>query len=205
MINKKSILSVSLCAALVFVSVHLFAEQEKSKPPVNTKVDVYSYSNNDLGISFNIPKKIKLFTNENPGNLKDKISPLRPIWLQSPDFTHEHINVVISLQYETQDKLAMLKDELDKNAAELMQKVPGYKKISLKWITIGKQKNKKAVEHLFFSRQYSEDIKQRQIYLAHKYNTIERGILFTCTTPVERFDAANQKFFDVILNSLEFL
>jgi hypothetical protein len=94
------------------------------------------YSNKKYGISFTIPKGINLYTAENPGPLASLISSVTPIFLVNPDFTEENINVKV-FEPISEDDLTGFKKMLDGNPR---MSLPQYKRISVNFIKIGKQK-----------------------------------------------------------------
>lgn len=148
-----------------------------------------------MGISFTIPTGIKLYTPENPGPLASQLSASDPFILVNPDFTEENINVKVSEPISEAD-LNVFKKMLDENPR---MSLPQYKRVSVNFIKIGKQKNKNAVEHVFFMKGNILG-KLRQITFAHK----GRGFTFTCATAVDRFEKANQEFLEPLFSSMEF-
>jgi len=153
------------------------------------------YSSKKYGVSFTIPKGINLYTAENPGPLASQISYITPIFLVNPDFTEENINVKVSEPISEAD-LNGFKKMLDEKPN---MSLPQYKRISVNFIKIGKQRDKKAVEHVFIMKGNILG-KLRQITFAHK----GRGFTFTCATAVDRFEKANQEFFAPLFSSMEF-
>jgi hypothetical protein len=153
------------------------------------------YSNRKLGISFTVPTGIELYTAENPGPLASQISPSDPFILVNPNFTEENINAKISEPISEAD-LNGFKKMLDENPR---MSLPQYKRVSVNFIKIGKEKNKNAVEHVFFMKGNILG-KLRQITFVHK----GRGFTFTCATAVDRFDKADLQFFQKIFDSMAF-
>jgi len=155
------------------------------------------YSNTKYGISFTIPKGMRLYTAENPGSLASQISSDTPLILVNLGFTEENINVQ-ALENLSESDLIGLKKILDENPKQYTS-LPQYKRISVNSIKIGKQKNKNAVEHIYIMKGNVLG-KLRQITFVHK----SRGFIFTCATAVDRFDNANQQLFDPIFTSMNF-
>jgi len=153
------------------------------------------YSNKKFGISFTIPDGMKLYTAENPGPLASQISSSDPFILVNPDFTEENVNAKVSENISEND-LNGLKKMLDDNPN---MSLPKYKRISVSFVKVGKQKDKIAVEHVFIM-QGNILGKLRQITFVHK----ERGFTFTCATGVDRFDRANLQFFQKIFDNMVF-
>lgn len=154
------------------------------------------YSDEELGIKFVVPEGVNLYTVESPGPMTSRITSETPLWLVNSSLTSERINVKVSqFQDATESELDKSKQQLDGNPAP----IPNYQKISVKFIKIGKQGNKNALEHIHVLKQ-KEPKKLRQIMLIHK----GRAILFTCSTSPERFDSADKQFFDLIFRTMEF-
>ena len=206
MIKKALILIIIfLSTPLMFDVTPSFAQQEKNKTPVTTGEDFYSYSNDTYGFSFNIPKEIKLLTEENPDIAKDLISPLKPIWMYNPDFPDEnsHFRVsTLSPKQESEDRaFENLQKELELEEQNFKSTFKQYKRISIKYITIGKHGDKKAIEHLF-NMKTNKDVlaKVKHVGFFHK----DKFFTFACGTSEERFDTTNKKFFEVIFKSMLF-
>jgi hypothetical protein len=104
---------------------------------------------------------------------------------------------VSQFQDATEKELDQTKQDLD--SGTLYRSLPQYQKISVKYIKIGKQGNKTAIEHIHALNQ-REPKKLRQIMFVHK----GRVFNFTCATSPDRFDSANNQFFGSIFNSMEF-
>ena len=156
------------------------------------------YSNEKWGVKFAVPVGVNVYTSENPGPMASRINSETPLWLVSSSLASERINLKVS-QFEdaTEKELNETKQELD--SGTLYRSIPQYQKISVKFIKIGKQGNKNAVEHIHALKQ-REPKKLRQIMFVHR----GRFFNFTCATSPERFDIANSQFFDLIFSSMEF-
>ena len=154
------------------------------------------YSNEKLGIKFVVPEGVNLYTAESPGPMASRITSETTLWLVNSSIAAERINVKVSqFQDATESELNKSKQELDYNPSP----IPNYQKISVKFIKIGKQGDKNALEHIHALKQ-KEPKKLRQIMIIHK----GRAILFTCSTSPERFDSADKQFFDLIFHTMEF-
>jgi hypothetical protein len=156
------------------------------------------FSNEKWGLKFTVPAGVNVYTSENPGPMASRINSNTPLWLVSSSLSSERINLKVSqFQDATEKELDEAKQDLD--SGNLFRSVPQYQKISVKYIKIGKQKNKKAVEHINALKQ-RQPKKLRQIMFLHQ----GRVFNFTCATSPERFDNANQQFFGLIFSSMEF-
>lgn len=161
------------------------------------QIDNDRYSNKEYGISFSIPKGMNKYTPENPGPLRSLFSEGTLLKLVNLDFKDENIDISCSGDNKVSEAdLKEFKLRLDANPN---MNIPGYQRISVSFTKIGKQKDKIAVEHVYKMRGNVLG-KLRQVTFSHR----DRGFIFTCGTAFERFDEANQQFFDVLFNSMEF-
>jgi len=181
---------VILCATFLIIFTNFSIAQDK-----NQVGSTNEYSSAKYGISFHIPNGIKLYTTKNPGPLTSQISEKEPFIFVNPNYTEENINVQVAPNISEGD-LSGYKKLLDENPK---MPLPKYKRISVNTIKIGKHKNKTAIEHVFIM-QGNILGKLRQITFVHR----ERGFTFTCATAIDRFDKANEDFFQPIFNSMEF-
>lgn len=154
------------------------------------------FSNEKWGLKFIVPAGVNVYTTENPGPMASRINSETPLWLVSSSLASERINLKVSqFQDATEKELDETKQQLEQSGLPFSQ----YQRISVKFIKIGKQGNKKAVEHIHALKQ-REPKKLRQIMFIHN----GRVFNFTCATSPERFDTANNQFFDSIFSSMEF-
>ena len=154
------------------------------------------FSNKDLGISFAIPKGLNLYTPEKPGPLRQSFTQGQFLYLINPDFKGENIGAKYSA-FITESDLTGFKQELEESLPT--SSLPGYKKISVRYIRIGSNKQIKAVEHVYSMRgNVLETI--RQILFIYK----GRGFTFTCATSKLRYPKANKVFFDEIFSNIIF-
>jgi hypothetical protein len=170
---------------------------DKAETPATPEMQevAKNYEDEEYGLAFIIPAGIKLYTIENPGPLKNRLSAETPIIMENPQFKEESINIKISDNVSENDVLEY-KNMLDKDPD---QPLPKYKRVSVGLCEVGAKGDKPAVEHIFYMKGKIY-LKLRQISLQHN------GRCFTCTcgTAEERFEAANQQFFENIFSSLEF-
>lgn len=163
-----------------------------------TAISADSYfSNEKWGLKFTVPAGVNVYTSENPGPMASRINSDTPLWLVSSSLASERINLKVSqFQDATEKELEEAKQQLEQTG---IIPIPQYQRISVKFIKIGKQGNKNAVEHIHALKQ-REPKKLRQIMFVHR----GRIFNFTCATSPERFDTANNQFFDSIFSSMEF-
>jgi hypothetical protein len=153
------------------------------------------FESKKFGFSFNVPENVNVYTADNPGPMAARINADTPMWIVSSVIPTERINVKVTVGESptTEEILKMFQGDPHAGA------IPQYQKISVMVITIGQKQHKAAVEHLHALR-VNPPKKLRQILFVHNGNTFG----FTCSTSVDRFDAANKEFFDVLFNSMEF-
>lgn len=187
--NKSAILII--CFAFVTSFLACAGEKETNKTAITTDTKV---GNEQIGITFLVPKGIELYSAENPGPLSFLISAEKPFFLVNPDFRDENVHIEI-VNGVTESDLKGLKNILDSNPN---QPFPDYKRIAVRNITIGKNGAFKAVEHEF---QMQGNVLgwMRSISFANG----NRGFIITCGTAVERFENANKQFFQPFLDSIE--
>ena len=154
------------------------------------------FVNEKWGLNFIIPVGVNAYTSDNAGPMASRINADTPLWLVSSSLASERINLKVSqFQDATERELEENKQHLENNGLPF----PQYQKISVKYIKIGKQGNKTAMEHIHALNQ-REPKKLRQVMFVHR----GRVFNFTCATSPERFDTANNGFFDLIFSSMEF-
>jgi len=148
----------------------------------------------DLGISFTVPRGIELYDSNRPGPLASQISSRSPFFLVNPAFTEENINVKVSEGITAAD-IDGLKTVYDENPS---MPIPGYKRISVSLMQIGKKKNIKAVQHIFLMKgNIMGQMRQITFVIGN------HGFTVTCGTTVDRFDAANKNFFEPFFQSID--
>jgi hypothetical protein len=152
------------------------------------------YSSQEFKLSFMIPSPLKLYTAKNPGPLSRLFSAGSIFVLVNPNFLDENINVKVS-EGVSENDLVEFKSMLENKPLP----VPGYKKISIRFITIGKEGDKKALEHVY-NMKGNVLGRMRQVTFIHR----GRGFTFTCGTAQNRFNETNHLIFDKIFNNIEF-
>jgi hypothetical protein len=180
-----------ICTSIITLTAALSCGRVETIVPQPTNV----YSSKPLGISFVIPKGLNLYTAQNPGPFRSQISEQVPLILTNPDFPAESVNLVVIVNKSESD---VVEYEKSLQQAQTMP-VPEYKRVFVATIRLGKDRNKLAVEHVFFMKR---DItgKLRAITFSHN----GKGFIFTCGTAPERFDNANKMFFQPFFDSMTF-
>jgi hypothetical protein len=154
------------------------------------------FLNEKWGLKFNVPTGVNAYTSDNPGPMASRINADTPLWLVSSSLALERINVKVSQSQDANEQeLDAVKQQLERDGLPF----PQYQRVSVKYITIGKEGSKKAVEHLHALKQ-KEPRNLRQIMFVHR----GRVFNFTCATSPERYDIANKHFFDIVFRSMEF-
>jgi hypothetical protein len=174
-----------LLSGLFLISAH-----PQAKPGEATR-----YSNATYGLSFAIPDDMSLFTVEKPGRMSSLLSENEPILLVRNSFSEESINWSI-IPRASESDLAAYKSQLD-NTPTL--DLPEYKRVSVSTITIGKEKKKSAIEHIYFMKGNIKG-ELRSIAFSHR----GRGFIVVCATAVDRYAKTNAEIFQYIFDSMEF-
>ena len=146
------------------------------------------------GLGLDLPRWVDVYDVDNPGSLGSRISSETPLWLVNAGIPDERCNVK-SDDDLTESDIAQAKEELESNPHPLRQ----YRRISLKWITVGKENNKRALEHIHALDQ-SVPKQLRQIGFAHR----NRAYMFTFSTSPERYETADKWFFEPVISGLDF-
>lgn len=168
-----------------------FKKPDEQLPVVGSK----RFESKKFGFSFNVPPKVNVYTGDNPGPMAARIKADTPMWIVNSDIPTERINVKVT-EGERPTTIEILKMfEGDPQA----DAIPYYEKVSVTEIRIGENQDKAAIEHLHLLK-LNPPKKLRQILFTHNGNVFG----FTCSTSVDRFDAANKEFFDVVFKSLDF-
>lgn len=156
------------------------------------------FESKKFGFTFNVPENVTVYTADSPGPMTSRINSETPLWLVNSSLASERINLKVS-QYQdaTESELEQGKRELEKGTP--FRSMSQYRKISVGFIRIGKDNDKRAVEHVHTLEQRVPK-KLRQIMFIHR----GRLFSFTCATSPERYDNADQQFFDVIFKTMEF-
>ena len=153
------------------------------------------YRDDKFGFSFEIPADVVVCTPENPGSMAARVSSETPLWLVSSSFELERVNVGV-LENASEEELEGMKSMLLANESMPLK---GYKRVSVNDIKIGKQGDKRAIEHIHILMQNPEK-KLRQLTFLHN----GRAFSFTCSTTVERYDNADRTFFDPLFKTMVF-
>jgi hypothetical protein len=195
-VGKERIMKTQ-CAILVFCTVLILtplaclaqSDTKKAAASPGTRI-----MNKQVGIAFSVPNGIELYSADSPGPLPSRISADTPYFLVNPDFRDENVNIKIADGVSESD-LNGLKQMLDSNPNTPL---PGYKRIAVRFINVGKDGTLKAVEHQY-------QMKGNVLGTIRNITFVigNRGFIITCGTAVERFEKANREFFEPFLKSIE--
>ncbi len=185
---KTATLIVSVLLALMTLVPQGQAQTKSTDTPTGSRVE-----NKQVGLAFLVPQGIDLYSAENPGPLRSRISGETPFFLVNPAFRDENVNIKIA-DGVTESDLDGFKQMIESKPFP----VPGYKRIVVRFINIGKDGKFKAVEHQYQMKGNVLGTMRSITFVIGK-----RGFIITCGTAVERFEKANREFFEPFLNSIE--
>jgi hypothetical protein len=149
--------------------------------------------NPQVGIAFTVPAGFNLDTEANPGGLASFLSAAEPYILVNPAFDSEKVEIRFVEGFSDSALVAYKKLLSDNPDTPL----PGYKRISLASIAVGRGEQINAVEHIY---QIQGNGLQKVRSITFVIGT--RGYNISCTTSLDRFDLANTGFFEPFLGSL---
>jgi hypothetical protein len=181
-----------VCIALA--STPLASGQQSGTDKTAQGVLGQTIESKETGIKFFVPRGIALYSADNPGPLRSRISTETPYFLVNPDFKDENVNIKIA-DGVTESDLRGMKDMLDSNPNTPL---PGYKRIEVKFVKIGKGGTIEALEHRY---EMKGNVSGRMRSITFVIGN--RGFIVTCGTAVERFESANKDFFEPFLASIE--
>jgi hypothetical protein len=177
------------------VSVTLSAQRGRRSGAASSASSVYDSA--EYGMKFPVPEGLELFTPEEPGPYMSILKDRRIIFLVGASSK----DISISVRYSpglTEADLKASKDTLDSTPPQA--KLPGYKKISVRFITIGAGADKEAVEHVYTVTTNNVPTTVRQVMFLHK----GRGFTFICSAVERQFAFADKRLFEPIFAKMQF-
>jgi len=180
---------------LVMLAVPLAAQRGRRADAGSSAKSVYD--SEEIGIKFPVPQGLELFTPEEPGPYTSFLSDRRIMYLVGASSR----DVSVSARYSpnvTEADLKASKDTLDSNPPQA--KLPGYKKISVRFIKIGAAADKDAVEHIYNVTSNDVPTTVRQVMFLHK----GRGFTFICSAVERQYASADKRLFEPIFARMEF-
>ena len=161
-------------------------EVERPETPVR-------FESEELGIAFDAPQGVRVYTPAAPGRYGFVLVEGRFVYLESPRIRNASA-VAKFFANATDAELKSYKDILDANPPQ--SKLEGFKKRSVRFITIGKKADKQALEFVYDT----QSVRIRQVVFVHN----GKGITFTCTAPQPQYGTAEAEMFKPIFSRLEF-
>jgi len=151
------------------------------------------FDSQELGIAFDAPPGVRIYTPAAPGRYKSVLGGGRFVYLDSPDVRNASVVAKFSPN-ATEAELKSYKDILDTKPPQAT--LEGFKKHSVRFITIGKQGGKEALEFVYDT----QSVTIRQVVFVHN----GMGITFTCTSLQAQYGAAEVEMFKPLFSRLEF-
>ena len=161
-------------------------EVERPETPVR-------FESEELGIAFDAPQGVRVYTPAAPGRYGFVLVEGRFVYLESPRIRNASA-VAKFFPNATEAELKSYKDTLDANPPQ--STLEGFKKRSVRFITIGRKPGKQALEFVYDTK----SVRIRQVVFVHNGN----GITFTCTSPQAQYGTAKTEMFKPIFSRLEF-
>ena len=189
---------------LVVLSVSLVAQRGggggrgADRPPVRT-----TYESSDYGFKFGVPADMDLYTPDEPGRFSRVFAERRLAYMVSPTRPEESVGIKYA-DGVTEADLTSYQTTIETNPPQA--KLPGFQKIGVANIQIGKDGAKPAVNFVYelttpkTNLAPSVDMTLRQVVFLHK----GRGFTITCEATKKRFDKVNKDTFDKFLSKIEF-
>jgi len=159
---------------------------ERPEPPAR-------FESEELGIAFDAPQGVRIYTPAAPGPYGSVLGEGRFVYLESSGMRNASA-VAKFFANATEAELKSYKDILDANPPQ--SKLEGFKKRSVRFVTIGEKADKQALEFIYDT----QSVRIRQIVFVHN----GKGITFTCTSPQAQYGLAEAEMFKPIFSRLEF-
>jgi hypothetical protein len=161
-------------------------EVERSETPAR-------FDSQDLGIAFDAPQGVRIYTPAAPGRYTSVLGEGRFVYLEDSAIRNASVVAKFSAN-ATEAELKSYKDILDANPPQ--SKLEGFKKHSVRFIKIGKQADKEALEFVYDT----QAVTIRQVVFIHN----GKGVTFTCTSLQAQYVAADAEMFKPVFTRLEF-
>jgi len=162
-----------------------------------------TYESSDYGFRFPVPPDLDLYTPDQPGTYRRIFTERRIVFLVNPMRSEESIGIKYSDNVTDAD-LKSYQTMIDSNPPQA--KLPGFAKLGVADIPIGKDGAKSAVNFVYHMTTPSSDkaaaqeMTLRQVVFIHK----GRGFTITCEASKKRFEKVNKDTFDKFLSKIEF-
>ena len=155
------------------------------------------FDSEELKIHFDAPEGSLLYTTAAPGRYGSVLVNGKFLRMDSTSGR----DVVLEAKSSPNMSEAELKGYLSVLETNPPQaKLPGFKKVSLKTIKIGKDKDKEAIDFVYNAEQDGAPKTFRQLAFVHGGN----GFVFTCSSLRPKFGEADITLFGLVFSRLEF-
>jgi hypothetical protein len=188
---------------VVVLSVSLAAQRGGGGRGAQRPIARTTYESSDYGLKFPVPPDMDLYTPDQPGTYRRVFTERRIAYVVSPMRPEESIGIKYSEGVGETD-LAAYQTMIETNPPQA--KLPGFLKLSVGSIPIGKDGAKSAVNFVYdmttpgTDKAPAMEMTLRQVVFIHK----GRGFTITCEASKKRFDKVNKDTFDKFLSKIEF-
>jgi hypothetical protein len=155
------------------------------------------FDSEELKIHIDAPEGVLIYTAAAPGRYKSLLVNGKFLHIDSMAFRNTVVEAKASPNMSEADLKGYL-NVLETNPPQA--KFPGYKKVSLKTIKIGKQKDKEAIDFVYNVEQNGAPTTFRQVAFVHGSS----GFVFTCSSLQPRFGEADISLFSLVFSRMEF-
>ncbi len=156
-----------------------------------------AFDSQELKIHIDAPEHSMMYTTAVPGPYKSALVNGKFLHVDSKDYRHVAVEAK-SLPKMTDADLKAFVDTLGTNPPQA--KLPGFKKIGLKTIKIGKDRDKEAVEFVYNAEQNGTPMTFRLVAFVHGDN----GFVFTCSSLEAESGAAESLVLVPLISHMEF-
>lgn len=155
------------------------------------------FENPQLGLQFEMPPGLQLFTPEQPGRFKKMLESGRFMYVTAQEMRRASVVAKATPGMSPADVKGYMAI-LETNPPQA--KLEGFKKHSVRMVTIGKNHDKEALEFVYDLQEGNMPATIRQVVFVHN----GQGFTFTCTSFEAEYGAASKIVFDPLFSQLEF-
>lgn len=191
--------AVVLVLGIMFMSVGLAAQRggggrsgDVARPETPALFD-----SEELKIHIDAPEGALFYTEAAPGRYKDVLVKGRFLHVGTQQFRDVSVDAKSSPNMSEADLKGYMAI-LEANPPQA--KLPGFKKVSLKMIKIGKQRDKDAIDFVYNAQQDGVPRTYRLVALVHNGT----GITFTCSSLEPQFGGAETFLYNPLFANIEF-
>jgi len=178
---------------LIAIAVDVSAQRGGRSMEVERPETPARFDSQELGIAFDAPQGLRIYTPAAPGRYTSVLGEGRFLYLENSAIRNASVIAKFSAN-ATEAELKSYKDILDANPPQ--SKLEGFKKHSVRFIRIGRQADKEALEFVYDTQL----VTIRQIVFVHN----GKGVTFTCTSLQAQYGAAEAEMFKPLFSRLEF-